>query len=416
MNPQYTKALVLLSETRSRTAEIMSIYIPAFFIFLGMGIVSPILALYASTFNVSFAEVSLAISMYAVGRFVADIPVGILADRVGRKPLMIIGTIILASTSFLNASADVFWQFLIYRFIQGVGSSMWVTSRMALLADILKPEERGRVLSYFSSFMLIGSAAGPTVGGFVTVMWNIRAPFYIYTAVGLISLVLTIVFIHETKGGHTSHTGESSFSLKVALRIIKNKNFLMASVATFTMFFLTAGVRDMIIPLYSSNVLGLDEAAIGTILSCATVMNLILTIPIGYMIDSYGRKSVILKSLYVTSAACLVFSFTNSYWTMALTAVLMGIGTSGAQQAPQAMATDVTINEPHGLSMGIYRIFGDIGFIVGPTILGFIADNFGLRVPFYFMTALLFINAMLVLFVAQETFSKRRHLVPKAEG
>ena len=112
----------MLSETRSRTAEIMSIYIPAFFIFLGMGIVSPILAIYASTFNVSFAEVSLAISMYAVGRFVADIPVGILADRVGRKPLMIIGTIILASTSFLNASADVFWKFLIYRFLEGVGS------------------------------------------------------------------------------------------------------------------------------------------------------------------------------------------------------------------------------------------------------------------------------------------------------
>jgi MFS family permease len=66
-----------MSETRSRTAEILSIYIPAFFIFLGMGIVSPILALYASTFNVSFAEVSLAISMYAIGRFVADIPVGV---------------------------------------------------------------------------------------------------------------------------------------------------------------------------------------------------------------------------------------------------------------------------------------------------------------------------------------------------
>jgi MFS family permease len=57
--------------------------------------------------------------------------------------------------------------------------------------------------------------------------------------------------------------------------------------------------------------------------------------------------------------------------------------------------------------MGIYRIFGDVGFIVGPTILGFIADNFGLRVPFYFMTALLFINAMLIFFVAQETFAKR---------
>ena len=396
----------MMSGERSRTAEILSVYIPAFFIFLGMGIVSPILALYASTFNVSFAEVSLAISMYAIGRVLADLPVGVLADRVGRKPLMIIGTIILATTSFLNATAGVFWQFLVYRFLEGVGSSMWVTSRMALLADILRPEERGRVLSYFSSFMLIGSAAGPTVGGFVTVIWDIRAPFYIYSVVGLISLALTIIFIHETKAGHTSHTGESAFSLSVALRITKNLNFLMASVATFAMFFLTAGVRDMIIPLYSADVLGLDEAAIGMILSCATIMNLILTIPIGYMIDSQGRKSVILKSMYVTSAACLVFSFTNSYWTMALTAVLLGIGTSGAQQAPQAMATDVTMNEPHGLSMGIYRVFGDIGFIVGPTILGFIADNFGLRVPFYFMAALLFIVAVLVSIIAKETFVK----------
>jgi MFS family permease len=71
------------------------------------------------------------------------------------------------------------------------------------------------------------------------------------------------------------------------------------------------------------------------------------------------------------------------------------------------MATDVTIDDPHGLAMGLYRVFGDIGFILGPTILGFIADQFGLTVPFYFMTALLFINALLVLKVATETYASR---------
>lgn len=399
----------MAAEARSRTADILSIYVPAFFIFLGMGIVSPILAIYAETFNVTYALVSFAISMYAIGRFLADIPVGILADRYGRKPLMIGGTVLLIISSFLNATAVEFWQFLAYRLLEGVGAAMWITSRQALLADILRPEERGRVLSYFSSFMLIGSAAGPTVGGLVASTWSIRAPFYIYTVVSIISLILTIIFIKETNVTHAVHnTGGSGFSIAAAKKILSKKNFIMASVATFTMFFLTAGVRDMIIPLYASNVVGLDEASIGYILSFATVINLFLTIPIGYMIDSQGRKSVILKSLFVTSGACLVFSFTNSFWTMAAAAIVLGIGTSGAQQAPQAMATDVTIDDPHGLSMGLYRVFGDVGFIVGPTILGFLADRFGLTVPFYFMAALLFINGILVMKIATETFASKK--------
>jgi len=398
---------------RSRTAEIMSIYVPAFFVFLGMGIVSPILAIYATTFNVTFAEVSLAISMYAIGRFIADIPVGVMADRVGRKPLMIIGTVMLAATAFLNATASVFWQFLVYRFLEGVGSSMWVTARMALLADILKPEERGRVLSYFSSFILIGSAAGPTVGGFVATVWDIRGPFYIYSVVSIVSLGLTVAFIQDRHVARGDGHEKESFSFSTALRILHNRNFLMASIATFTMFFLTAGIRDMMVPLYSANVLGLNEVEIGTVLSFATVMNLILTIPVGYMIDNYGRKSVILKSLWVTCAACLAFAFTGNYWAIAGVAVLLGIGTSGAQQAPQAMATDVTIDEPHGLSMGLYRVFGDIGFIVGPTLLGFVADGWGLHTPFWVMTGILFVNGLLVTRFATETFALKNRKAKK---
>ncbi len=131
------------SEGRSRTADIMSIYVPAFFIFLGMGIVSPILAIYAETFNVTYALVSLAISMYAVGRFLADVPVGVLADHYGRKSLMIGGTIILAICSYLNATAVEFWQFLVYRLLEGIGAAMWITSRQALLADILNRRRGG---------------------------------------------------------------------------------------------------------------------------------------------------------------------------------------------------------------------------------------------------------------------------------
>jgi len=149
--------------------DILSIYVPSFFIFLGMSIISPILPIYAESFNVNYTMVSLAVSMYAFGRFIADVPVGLLADKVGRRLLMVLGTVILTVCSVLNATAPTFALFLLYRLLEGVGSAMWMTSRTTLLADILRPEERGRVMSYFQAFMLLGSSAGPTVGGFIAI-------------------------------------------------------------------------------------------------------------------------------------------------------------------------------------------------------------------------------------------------------
>ena len=87
--------------------------------------------------------------------------------------------------------------------------------------------------------------------------------------------------------------------------------------------------------------------------------------------------------------------------------MILGLGTSGAGQAPLALASDAAIDQPHGVSMGLYRLFGDVGFVVGPIILGIIADGYGLRMPFYFMTILIFVNAALVKVFARETYSTR---------
>jgi len=399
---------------RSTMQDVLSIYVPSFFIFLGMSIISPILPLYAKTFDVSFTLVSLAISMYAFGRFLADLPVGVVADQFGRKPLMVVGTLLLTVTAFMNAQARNFWEFLFYRLIQGLGSSMWMTSRTTLLADILKPEERGRIMSYFQAFMLLGSSAGPTIGGLVATWWGIRAPFYFYALTGLISSILTLIWIKEPKGVREKHSQGHSFSPQAVRRLLSNRSYSMACLATFTVFFMRTGIRGTMIPLYADGVLGLDESSIGTVISFATIINLIMTIPVGYAIDYFGRKPPIIASLVITALSSYVFPQTSNYVQISLAAVLLGIGTSGAGQAPLALATDATIDEPHGLSMGLYRLFGDIGFVVGPIILGMIADGYGLRMPFYFMTGLILISAVLLQVFARETYSRRKSAEVKA--
>ncbi len=393
---------------RSLMLDVFSIYVPSFFIFLGMSIISPILPIYAESFKVNYTLVSLAISMYAFGRFLADVPVGLLADRVGRRLMMILGTIILTVCSFLNATAPTFALFLAYRLLEGVGSSMWMTSRTTLLADILRPEERGRIMSYFQSFMLLGSSAGPTVGGFIAMAYGLSAPFYTYSVVGIISLVLTFFLIKDPEGIAKSHGEGSGFSLPTVRRLLANSSFSMACLATFTIFFMRTGIRSTMVPLFAESVLHLEADAIGIVISCATITNLIVTIPIGHAIDYYGRKPVIVINLIVTAIAALSFPFTTSFVAMCAVAVILGIGTGGAGQAPLALASDATQSEPHGLSMGVYRLFGDIGFVVGPILLGVIADNSDLRMPFYFTTAIIIVNAVLVQAFAKETYSRKR--------
>jgi DHA1 family multidrug resistance protein-like MFS transporter len=392
---------------RSLMLDVLSIYIPSFFIFLGMSIISPILPIYAQSFNVNYTLVSLAISMYAVGRFLADVPVGLLTDKVGRRLLMIGGTLILTVCSILNATAPTFSLFLLYRFLEGVGSAMWMTSRTTLLADILKPEERGRVMSYFQAFMLLGSSAGPTVGGYVATIYGLRAPFYAYAIVGALSLALTFFLIKEPEGIVKKHSVGSGFSLPFVKKLLTNASFSMACLATFTIFFMRTGIRSTIIPLYASSVLYLDADAIGIVISCATITNLIVTIPVGHAIDYYGRKPMIIISLIATAIASSSFPFTTNFIAICAAAVLLGIGTGGAGTAPLALATDATSDLPHGVSMGLYRLFGDLGFIIGPILLGFIADNSNLMMPFYVTTAIIILNVVLVQLFAKETYSRK---------
>ena len=394
-------------EKRSKRADVLSIYVPSFFIFVGMSVISPILPLYARSFNVSYTLVSLAISMYAFGRFLADLPVGMVIDRFGRKPLMVAGTLLLSIAAFLNALAGSFFEFLIYRLIQGLGSSMWMTSRTALLADILRPEERGRVMSYFQSFMLLGSSAGPTIGGFVATYWGVSAPFYFYALSGLVSLFLTLIWIKEPEDSK-SYGRDRRFSPQTFKRLMSNKSFSMACLATFTVFFMRTGIRGTMIPLYADSALNLDEVTIGTVISYATLTNFILTIPMGYAIDYFGRKPPIVWSLILTGVSSLIFPFTSDYFQISLAAVLLGVGTSGSGQAPLALATDATLNEPRGLSMGLYRLFGDVGFVVGPIVLGMIADRYGLGMPFNVMAVMIFTSAILVLIFTKETYSTRK--------
>ena len=400
-----------MSEKRTVIRDILSIYVPAFFLNLGMSIVSPILPSYARSFNVSYTIATIAISIYAIGRLAADLPVGVLGDRIGRRPVMLSGIFIIMVCSFLSGLAQNFWELVLYRLLQGIGSSMWQTMRQTMLQDILKPSERGRVMGYFQAFTMVGSSAGPSIGGVLADSWGIRAPFFGYSLGGLACFVLSFFLISESRNipqNTTKSDMHNELSWPVIKRLLRNMGFTAACFTTLINALQRQGTRGTLIPLYGNVILNLDLADVGYALTFATLSNLVITIPTGYALDKLGRKAVLVPSLALTSITVFAFTLTGDFTQLALACVCLGISQGIGGQAPLTMASDSTMDEPHGVSMGLFRVFTDIGFIIGPIMVGAITDGFGMIIAFYVMAAATFINLIQVQIFSKETLPSKK--------
>ncbi|MEK7216898.1 MAG: MFS transporter, partial [Chloroflexota bacterium] len=127
--------------------QTLSLYTPALVLALGNGIIAPALPVYVRSFNVTFAVAALAIVLYQAGAFVCAFPTGYLLDKIGRRPILLAGPIILAVTSLLIAFSETFEQLLVLRFIGGAAEQMWMMARLAVISDTAAARQRGKQIT-----------------------------------------------------------------------------------------------------------------------------------------------------------------------------------------------------------------------------------------------------------------------------
>lgn len=152
---------------------------------------------------------------------------------------------------------------------------------------------------------------------------------------------------------------------------------------------------------YTLATLAVSSYAVGRLFT-----NLLITVPMGYALDRFGRKAVLVPSLVASAVVAVLFVWTTDFTQLAVVCILLGLSTRAGGQAPLAMASDATMQEAHGLAMGLYRVFGDIGFIVGPLLVGVIADGAGLQWPFYAIAIVISLAVVFIQGYAKETYTR----------
>ena len=345
-----------------------------FCVLLGLSMVAPILPTYAESFGVSYTLVGFVISSFALTRMFLDMPAGLLSRRYDKKKIMITGLILIVVSSILAGLAPNYLVLVIARMIEGAGSALYVTSATVFLAQISGKKKRGQYMSLYMGMLLLGSIFGPTFGGVLADTYDIHAPFFAYALVAGCGIIPTLILPKVSNSGNNeSKLQEPKSVLHDVWQVLSYPSFLLASFATFTLFFIRTGVRSTLVPLYGANNLGLDSTALGLILTLAGIATAITMVPMGSISDKIGRRTPLIICLVFTAIITLTIPFSEDLVSLSFTMIIYGafIGISGPMAA---YVTDLSPQDKLEISMGLYRMIGDLGFVFGPLLLGYLAD------------------------------------------
>lgn len=374
---------------------------------LGFGAVIPVLPLYAQSFGVSQASIGTTVAIYGLARLVTAIPSGRIADRFGRRSALAIGGFVSASGNVWCAFAGTFAELTMARFVAGAGAGLTLAAGMIVLTDITTLARRGRVMATYQGVFLFAVGIGPFPGGYLAERFGLDVPFLVYGIASAVAALVGWFGVSETRPCTHQRDPEAdppTTYLQQLKETLAPVGFRLVSVVSFTNAVARTGALFSIIPLVGALRLGLSAAQIGFAMGVGSIAGVMLTYPAGMLVDRVGRKTVIVPATIGAGLALLTYGLASSFAWFVLASAIWGIASSTSGAAPAAYAADVTPPAHAATAMGAFRTLADAGYVIGPILLGLIADGFGLSTAIFTASGLLIGVALLFAAFAPESY------------
>jgi len=351
--------------------------------YTGVGMVVPVRVLYAQSKGASLLIISAMASSYLISNFLFQYPSGWLADRWGRKPIMILSLFLQAvvSASYLLIANPL--MFVLVRFVEGAVAAAYLPAGRALIADSIPVERRGEAFGIYSSFFNAGFLLGPALGGFLAATGYASA-FIGAVVFRLVAIVIIVVMIQKPtrKSEMDREEGEAT---PVSLRRL----FALPLAAAYFIGFvdyLWVGFDISLTPLWLHDHLGASVTMIGVIYMAFSITSIFAAPFGGRLADRRRRSTMILVFGLAQVPLYLFYGLANAAILVAVAFSIHGIIYSFTLPAIDAHVASSSSSDIRARVQGLYSAFGMAGGFVGATASGFLyAINF--RLPLLVMGA-----------------------------
>ena len=207
------------SETwRLLPKEVQTLIIASFFVAMGYGVIVPAIPLYSRSFGVSAGAVGWVVSAFAIMRFASGTFSGKFVNAFGERKVYSIGVLMVSISSFLAAIAHNYGQLLTFRTAGGLGSSMFSVAASSVIFKSVSSDLRARAQSIYNGGFLVGAIAGPALGGLLMGI-SLRAPFFVYSIMLLISGSIAYGYLRATHLEPSNGETHEEMTIKDALKL-----------------------------------------------------------------------------------------------------------------------------------------------------------------------------------------------------
>ncbi len=378
------------TEPRERVAlprEVWVLAVIAFVVALGFGIVAPAIPLFARDYGVGTTAIGVAVSAFALFRFVSAFGGGALVERFGERLVLTAGLLIVAVTTGLAGLAGTYPLFLALRAGGGVGSAMFTIAALSLLLRVAPPHARGRAAATYQGGFIMGGIAGPAIGGFLTAL-SPRLPFGVYAGTLVVAAVVAVVALKDARTRGPAPADEpdappaadpdAPSPLRAALR---SRAYLAALVVNLGVGWMLFGVRNSLVPLYVVEDLGRGVAWAGAGLLAGSAAQALGLLRAGRLADTWGRRPSMLLGTAIGTGALVLLVLPATTVVFLLSMALYGLAASLLASAPASVVGDVA-PERSGKVVAVFQMSSDLGAIIGPLVAGALTDAVSFQAAF----------------------------------
>jgi len=336
---------------------------------------------------------------------------GRLSDRFGRKHVLVAGWLVAVPVPFLLMWAPSWSWVLAANALLGVSQGLTWSTTVIMKIDLAGPKNRGLAmgLNEFAGYFAVAGSALAT--GYIAARYGLRpAPFYLGVGFVLVGLLLSVLLVRETTH-HVTHESKlhgelASDEVPTQREIFWRTSLTDRNLSTVSQAGLVNNLNDGmawgLFPLFFV-ASGMNFEQVGTLAAIYPATWGIGQMVTGALSDRVGRKWLIAGGMWVQAAGIGVVALADEFAGFAAGGVLLGIGTAMVYPTLLAAIGDVAHPSWRASSVGVYRLWRDLGYAIGALLAGLVADALGLSAAMWVVAAITLASGVVVATRMSET-------------
>jgi MFS transporter, DHA1 family, tetracycline resistance protein len=374
------------------------IFLTVFIDLLGFGIIIPLMPFYAETFGANALTVGLLNTSFSLMQFLFAPFWGRLSDRVGRRPVILIGLFGSFVAYLLFGLAQSLTLLFAARIAAGIAGANIPTAQ-AYMADVTTPENRAKGMGLVGAAFGLGFIFGPAIGGFLS-QWGYQAPSFFASALSLANFTAAWFLLPESRpqrrpAGLPPLTLDASAlparaSRWAAFRHALGRKRLPELLLVYFVVVAAFSSFELNFSLYGERRFGFTSTSIGYVFAfIGVVLSVVQGVLVGKVVPKLGEHRVIPAAIATLCAGMVLIPLAGTTPVLVTACAILALGMGFHSPSITSAISRLSGAHEQGGILGLAQAVASLGRIVGPAWGGFLYDRFGVTSPFYAAAAFL---------------------------